>query len=165
MLAPSLRHGVLVTHPMPASALARLRIFFDVETQFGNPLPGSDALLQWLHGKAGVIADTRYRFDAALLLRLPALKAICHLGGASHKLDLQALTKAGIRATQVPTGEPSQRTRWSRQARLAQLVVAADPAAAGDIAAEELIAALGFGRNSWHPRYLLNTDVSCESCC
>ena len=52
--------------------MARLRTFFDVETRFGNPLPGSDALMQWLHGKAGVIADTRYRFDAALLLRLPA---------------------------------------------------------------------------------------------
>ena len=31
--------------------------------------------------------------------------------------------------------------------------------------AEQLIAALGFGRKSWHPDNLLNPDVCCESCC
>jgi lactate dehydrogenase-like 2-hydroxyacid dehydrogenase len=33
------------------------------------------------------------------------------------------------------------------------------------VAAEDLIASLGFGRNSWHPPHLLNTDILCESCC
>ena len=31
--------------------------------------------------------------------------------------------------------------------------------------AEQLIAALGFGRKGWHPDNLLNPDVCCESCC
>jgi hypothetical protein len=34
-----------------------------------------------------------------------------------------------------------------------------------DMAAESMVASLGFGRNSWHPQYLLNPDISCDSCC
>lgn len=33
------------------------------------------------------------------------------------------------------------------------------------IAAEGLIAALGFGRDSFHPPYLLNPEIACTSCC
>ncbi|ROT46380.1 hypothetical protein CHR62_00095 [Pusillimonas sp. NJUB218] len=43
-----------------------------------------------------------------------------------------------------------------------QPVESADPSST---LAEQLIAALGFGRKSWHPDNLLNPDVCCESCC
>ncbi|HEX2547381.1 MAG TPA: hypothetical protein VHL79_21030 [Ramlibacter sp.] len=32
-------------------------------------------------------------------------------------------------------------------------------------AAEDLVAALGFGRHGWHPPNLLNSEILCESCC
>lgn len=30
---------------------------------------------------------------------------------------------------------------------------------------DDFIASFGFGRNGWHPKHLLNPDVSCLSCC
>ena len=283
----------------------RLRTFFDVETRIKDRVPTGDDLVDWLHGKAGVIADTRFSFDARLVRSLPTLKAICNLDAGQHNFDLQALTRAGIRATCAPAPGSVQQSqeaaadqtwlqlqamlqraapvagaegryinRWSRKVLLNQpahmlvvgiigagpmvealaarlqaaqvrlfdaravsrqdnfwrsadvvvvcvsrkgtkpCITAADmtllkPAArilnlagagalAADIvrepqlmsrvdnsvsalvpltaesgtlasqssvAAESLIASLGFGRNSWHPAHLLNPDVLCESCC
>lgn len=316
-IAPGLKHSVLVTHPMSEGAMTRLKTFFDVETRLEDRVPSSDELVGWLRGKAGVIADTRFVFDAQVVRRLPVLKAICNLDAEHHNLDLQALTNAGIRATSTPAPGSAQLSveasadrawqvlrpllqravpvpgaqgrysgKWSRQVQLtapvhmlsvavmgdglfaqalaalakaalvplarpgfdaarpvsaslgvdrlaiwrtADVVVVCDPGAgsppvcltAADlalmkpsarilnlagpaalgadilrnaallarvehsdvvladetvpldqlllnrtrVAAEDLIASLGFGRNSWHPPHLLNTDILCESCC
>lgn len=302
-IAQGLKHSVLVTHPMSELAMSRLKTFFDVETRLEDRVPSSDELVDWLHGKAGVIADTRFVFDAQVVGRLPALKAICNLDAEHHNLDLQALTNAGIRATSTPAPGPAQLSvearadkawqvlgpllqraapgagvegrysgKWSRKvllseplrmlsvgiigagafaealaarAQVAQVqrvrlgvdreafwrtadvvvicgadegtppprvsaadiallkpsawvlnlagpaalaavsdaallarVVNSDAGQARDsappdqlwlnrtrVAAEDLIASLGFGRNSWHPAHLLNVDILCESCC
>lgn len=319
-IAQGLKHSVLVTHPMSEGAMTRLKTFFDVETRLEDHVPSSDELVGWLRGKAGVIADTRFVFDAQVVRRLPVLKAICNLDAEHHNLDLQALTNAGIRATSTPALGSAQLSvetsadrawqvlrpllqravpvpgaqgrysgKWSRQVQLtapvhmlsvavmgdgpfaqalaalakaalvplarpgvdaarpvsvsaslgadrlaiwrtADVVVVCGPGAgspppicitaadmalmkpsarilnltgpaalAADIlrntvllariehsevvladetaerdqlllnrtrvAAEDLIASLGFGRNSWHPPHLLNTDILCESCC
>lgn len=299
-----LKHSVLVTHPMSEGAMNRLQTFFEVETRVGEHVPSGDELVDWLYGKAGIIADTRFVFDAKLVGRLPMLKAICNLDAEHHNLDLQALTSAGIRATSTPApgslqlsleagadkawqqlsrllqqaappagAEGRYSSKWSRKLLLGEtshllrvgimgtgaladalaaraqaarvqllgkdveretfwrtadvLVCAADgntspacitaadmalmkPAArilnlagpqalAADVlhdvalagriengelapahettaqhqlllnqthvAAEDLIASLGFGRNSWHPPHLLNPDILCDSCC
>ncbi|MCY1164220.1 MAG: hypothetical protein V4455_07325 [Pseudomonadota bacterium] len=303
----SLKHSVLVTHPMSEGAMTRLQTFFDVETRVGEYVPSGDELVDWLYGKAGVIADTRFVFDAKLVGRLPMLKAICNLDAEHHNLDLQALTSAGIRATSTPAAGSGQlsveasadkawqqllpllqravpsagtdgrySSKWSRRVllqepahtlqelrmgilgtgplanalaaraqaakvqlldlgrdcgafwRTADVLVCAGGANAspgcitatgmalmkpaarilnlagpqalaadvlrntalfgrienGDVApvhettapgqlllnqthvaAEDLIASLGFGRNSWHPPHLLNPDILCDSCC
>jgi gluconate 2-dehydrogenase len=300
-MTPGLKHSVLVTHAMSDGAMSRLETFFDVETRVEARVPSGDELVNWLCGKAGVIADTRFVFDAQVVARLPLLKAICNLDAEHHNLDLPALTSAGIRATSTPAPDSARlsseagadsawqllaallqralplagaegrySSRWSRQVLLkeplqmlqvgmlgagaladalaarvqaarvqllgrtlareafwrhADVVVCAavEPvrlsaadmalmkpsarilnlagadALAADVlgnpalmrrvdssdvalareaapvdelltnrtrvAAEDLIAALGFGRNSWHPRHLLNPDILCESCC
>ena len=301
-IAQGSRHSVLVTHPMSDGAMRRLQTFFDVETRVEDHVPSGDELVGWLWGKAGVIADTRFVFDAQLVRRLPVLKAICNLDADHHNLDLEALTTAGIRATSTPasvclsleaqadqvlqlltvllrlamppTGGDGRYTgKWSRrvlldepvhmrsvgvigagaladtlvmraqwaqfglvdrnaeeerfwgtadvvictatgvtppvrltaahmawmkpEARVLNLagldllaadvlrdpvlmarilspeILTAGKAAAPDqlllnrtqVAAEDLIASLGFGRNSWHPKHLLNPDILCESCC
>ncbi len=301
-IAQGSRHSVLVTHPMSDGAMSRLQTFFDVETRVEDHVPSGDELVGWLWGKAGVIADTRFVFDAQLVRRLPVLKAICNLDADHHNLDLEALTTAGIRATSTPAsvclsleaqadqvlqlltvlfrlavpptgGDGRYRGKWSRRvlldepvhmrsvgvigagaladtlvmrAQLAQFglvdrnaeeerfwgtadvviciatgvtppvrltaahmawmkpearvlnlagpdllaadvlrdpvlmarilsreILTAGKAAAPDqlllnrtqVAAEDLIASLGFGRNSWHPKHLLNPDILCESCC
>lgn len=274
-----LKHSVLVTQPMSDAGMTRLRTFFQVETRIGGDVPSRDELADWLHGKAGVIADSRFVFDTQLVDRLPTLKAICNLDAAHHNLDLQALTNAGIRATHtpepdlawcaaqaraenawhaikplleravVPVPEAGKETgrygTWSRKvvlgpalqatrmgifseprfakalmtlAQAALVTVCADRETAlstadvlvvegapahglsaadrarikstacvwtlaadialmpdvrdqpwalrrSDMAAESLVASLGFGRNSWHPQYLLNPDIACNSCC
>ncbi len=167
MAAPPLLHSVLVTQPLSQAAIARLGTFFSVELRTDAPVPGSDELVHWLQGKAGVIADTRYQFDAALVARLPHLKAVCNLDGAHHNLDLVALTRAGIRATSLPWANSEQRVpgKWSRRVRFDHLDRADVSEKADDLVTEQLIASLGFGRNSWHPRNLLNDEVQCESCC
>jgi glyoxylate/hydroxypyruvate/2-ketogluconate reductase len=275
MAALPLKHSVLLTEQLPHAAMARLSTFFDVQTRLSDTVPSHDELVGWLHGKAGVIADSRFTFDAPLIGRLPTLKAVCNLDAAHHNLDLQALTQAGIRATHTPepdlawraTQANAQRTwqaiqpllaravpvaaeagrygAWTRKvllgsslratrlgilgeqrftealtalAQAAQVTVWTDrepalsmadvlvvedtPAHAfsaadrarmksttcvyllpasfaltpdflsqswalqrSNIAAESMVASLGFGRNSWHPQYLLNPDISCDSCC
>ena len=191
-----LKHSVLVTQTMSGRAITRLGTFFDVEMRIEDRVPSGDELVDWLHGKAGVIADSRFLFDAPVIRHLPHLKAICNLDAAHHNLDLQALTNAGIRATNTPVALAAQSSiqagagqawrvpgslqqqvapstgaagrycsRWSRRVRFNLLGPMVGSEDVGDIAAEELIAALGFGRNSWHPRYLLNPDVLCQSCC
>ncbi len=303
-VAQGLRHRVLLAHPVTETAMTRLQTFFDVETRIVDKVPGDDELVDWLHGKAGVIADTRFMFDAGVVCRLPTLKAICNLDSGHENLDLDALTRAGIRATSTPeagseqlameaavdvawrditgcmsramssSGEDGRYSnRWSRRVLLAEplnsarlgivgdgafaralaacaqadrvqvLSRATDAAtfwrdadavvwAGGDdacpagisaaevalmkpgayvlnfsgqkflaadalsgtqpggrilnfdinssgvkamdgqamfnrtlVAAEDLIASLGFGRNSWHPQHLLNPDILCDSCC
>jgi len=276
--ALSLKHSVLVTEPLSDAAITRLRTFFQVETRMSGRVPSHDELVGWLDCKAGVIADSRFVFDAQLISRLPALKAVCNLDAAHHNLDLQALTQAGIRATHTPepdsalqaieasagqawqaiqpllaravplATEAGRYNSWSRKlvlgpslqgtrlgilgeqffakaltalAQAAQVTVCTDrdsalltadvlvvedapahglraadrarmkpaacvftlPAGAdpvsdlpgvrtqswallrSDIAAESMVASLGFGRNSWHPQYLLNPDIACQSCC
>lgn len=272
MTALPLKHSVLVTEPLSDAAITRLSTFFDVETRLGGGVPSHDELVGWLHGKAGVIADSRFVFDAPLVSRLPTLKAVCNLDAAHHNLDLQALTQAGIRATHTPqpdmaiqasaqrawqaiqpllartaanSPETGRYGGWSRKAVLgpslqatclgifgeprfahaltalaqaAQVTVCYDRDSAlstadvlvlgdapayslsaadrarmkpgacvymlpadidkvgdaptpqwavlrSDMAAESMVASLGFGRNSWHPQYLLNPDIACDSCC
>lgn len=282
----------------------RLQTFFDVETRIAKEVPSGDDLVGWLQGKAGIMADTRFVFDAPLVRRLPTLKAICNLDAGHDNLDLEALTRAGIRATSTPEAGSSQLAReaaadaawreitrwlanaspasgeegrysgrWSRRVLLAEPVHAArlgivgtgafaqalalraqadklqvlspaadagsfwrsadavvlavgedasppfvsaadiemmkpgacvfnfsgekalaaeiladaglwgrilnrDPASVDGlgesgqamldrtlVVAEDLIASLGFGRNSWHPQHLLNPDILCDSCC
>ncbi|MES1977604.1 MAG: hypothetical protein V4451_06175 [Pseudomonadota bacterium] len=303
-IAQGSRHSVLVAHPVSDAAMDRLQTFFDVETRIAKEVPSGDDLVDWLQGKAGIMVDTRFVFDAPLVRRLPTLKAICNLDAGHGNLDLEALTRAGIRATSTPepgsiqlateaavdgawreitrwlanasptSGEDGRYSaRWSRRVLLAEPVNAArlgivgagsfaqalvlraqadrlqvlnaaadagnfwrsadavvlaagedafpvcitaadmslmkpgacvfnfsgekavaadilsdtrlrgrivncDPAAghglaaSGEamlnrtlVAAEDLIASLGFGRNSWHPQHLLNPDILCDSCC
>lgn len=303
-IAQGSRHSVLVAHPLSDAAMDRLQTFFDVETRIAQEVPSGDDLVDWLHGKAGIMVDTRFVFDAHLVRRLPTLKAICNLDAGHDNLDLEALTRAGIRATSTPeagsaqlateaavdaawreitrwlanaspsSGEEGRYSgRWSRRVLLAEPVNAArlgivgtgafaqafalraqadrlqvlspagdpgafwrsadavvlacdedpltvsmtaadmglmkpgacvfnfsgekalapdiladtrlggrilsrDPAWANGlgasrqamlnrtlVAAEDLIASLGFGRNSWHPQHLLNPDILCDSCC
>ncbi len=275
MAAQSLKHSVLVAGLLSDVAMQRLSTFFEVETRLGGGVPSHDELVNWLHGKAGVITDSRFIFDAPLIGRLPTLKAICNLDSAHHNLDLSALTQAGIRATHTPEPNPSIQTSaqrawqaiqpvlsravpvaseagryasWSRKvvlgpslqatclgilsepcfvkaltalAQSAQVTVCADRDTAlrsadvlvvdaasaqglnaadrarmklgacvftlpadvapfsdaldvlaqpwvlqrSDMAAESMVASLGFGRNSWHPQHLLNPEISCDSCC
>ena len=275
MAALPLKHRVLVTEPLSDAAITRLTTFFEVETRHGCRVPSNEVLVGWLHGKAGVIADSRFVFDAELVSRLPTLKAVCNLDAAHHNLDLPALTKAGIRATHTPEPDPAAKAMaasaqcawqaiqpllaraaavatnagqyggWSRKVVLGQYLhtarlgilsgpsfvkallilaqsanvrVDTDRASAlaradvlvientpthglsaddrarmkhsacvfilpacdatvadlpappwtllrSDMAAESMVASLGFGRNSWHPPHLLNPDIACDSCC
>jgi phosphoglycerate dehydrogenase-like enzyme len=129
------RHRVLSTRPLPPAVHARLDRFFEV---CGTAAEASDARV------SALLIDERLRVDAALVARLPLLRAVCSIGPAHRHLDLGTLTQAGVIATNTP---------------------ALDDEAAAHAAAENLIAAFGFGRLGGYPANLLNEDLACMSCC
>lgn len=121
-ITQGLKHSVLVTHRMSEVAMSRLKTFFDVEMRLEDRVPSSDELVDWLRGKAGVIADTRFIFDAQVVRRLPVLKAICNLDEEHHNLDLQVLTNAGIRATSTPAPGSAQLSAEARAEKAWQVL-------------------------------------------
>jgi phosphoglycerate dehydrogenase-like enzyme len=147
-LAGMRRHPVLLCGSAHAEALARLEPFFEIEVE-SAPL-GRDTLKARLHDKAALIAYSTGGVDAALLSGLPYLRAVCKMHAAHDDIDLEACTRAGVMATNTPDlGEDEDARR-----RMAL------------VAAENLIAAFGFGRISAHPVNLLNTDLRCMlGCC
>ncbi len=250
---------MVVATPLHAAALERLRVFFVVDEAPASA-HGRDAV-ELLADRAGAVIDERLAVDAGLLERLPCLQALSTVGPGHAHLDLAALTRAGIRATNAPLDEagaavevawreleqrlraeagavaptPAAPAKWRPGLRLARpieslvvrfsgvdavtlaladrarregvrvagdaedeeavdVVVSVDGACPafgaartrliripvnaarlgrGDtlgeardrVAAEGLIASLGFGRESFHPPYLLNPEVVCTSCC
>ncbi len=96
------KHRVLVTQPVSEAALNRLALFFDVEVRLQDRRLEFDELLASLADKAGVMTNTLNTFDAPLVRKLPKLKAVCNMESDYRNMDLQALTAAGIRATNTP---------------------------------------------------------------
>lgn len=128
------RHRVLATRVLSPEVHARLDRFFDV----------SDDALDDAGGVSALLIDDRLQVDAALLARLPLLRAVCSVGPAHRHLDLGTLTQAGVIATNTPALDDEEAMR---------------------AAAENLIAAFGFGRLGGYPANLLNQDLACMSCC
>lgn len=147
-LAGLRRHPVLLAAPACPALIERLSTFFEVEQ--ADPAPGQAALLRRLEGKSGLLAMPEAGIDAHLLAHLPHLRAVCRIGAGSAGIDLEACTRAGVIATDTPAlGE-------SATARQAMAMIAAD----------NLIAAFGFGRIGGHPPNLLNTELRCIlGCC
>lgn len=147
-LAGLRRHPVLLCGPAYPDALARLEPFFEIEVQ-SAPIDRA-TLKARLHDKAGLITGATCGVDADLLAGLPYLKAVCKMDALHDDVDLEACTRAGVMATNTPhlgTGEDARR----------RMALAA---------AENLIAAFGFGRIGGHPQNLLNTDLRCMlGCC
>jgi lactate dehydrogenase-like 2-hydroxyacid dehydrogenase len=130
--------------------LARLDRFFDVDVAGDAQLADRDALLQRLAGKSALIDARTVPIDAPLLAMLPHLKAICRIGPSDAALDLAACTRAGVIVTNTPDAGSEECAR--RQMAL--------------VAADNLIAAFGFGRAGGHPQYLLNPELRCTlGCC
>jgi len=144
------RHRVLLARPVCAEALVRLDVFFEVEQADNSDVLDRATLAAHLAGKSALMAMRTARIDGGMLANLPHLKAVCKVGPVHDDIDLEACTRAGVMATNtldLGVGEAA----W-RQMSLA--------------AAENLIAAFGFGRAAGHPNDLLNTELRCMlGCC
>ena len=166
------RHRVVCTRALPPAVYARLDRFFEVswagvdnsDPQTEGPLeihtvsqtdarmsPQANSCVRAdvafpadFSGVSALLIDESLCVDARLLARLPLLRAVCSVGPAHRHLDLGSLTLAGIIATNTP---------------------ALDDEEAAGVAAENLIAAFGFGRLGGYPANLLNQDLACMGCC
>jgi len=147
-LAGLRRHPVLLAAPANPALMERLDRFFEIE----QAPAGLDqaALRHQLQGKSALIVTAPVGIDATLIDGLPHLRAVCRIGAGSAGIDLEACTRAGVIATDTPA--------------LGESEVAARAMAL--IAADNLIAAFGFGRIGGHPPNLLNTELRCTlGCC
>ena len=143
------RHRVLVVGAAYPQALARLDRFFEVELHSsGTLLEGAELALR-LAGKSALMATRTGAIDGRLLAMLPHLKVVSKMVPAHAEVDLAACTRASVIVTNTPDlgdGAPAR----------AQMAL---------LAAENLIAAFGFGRGA-HPQDLLNTELRCLlGCC
>ena len=143
-------HPVLVVGAAFPALLARLAPFFGVEVAADGDCIEREALRMRLAGKSALIDGRALKIDAALLARLPHLTAICRIGISDADLDLEACTRARVIVTNTP--DPGADEAARRQMAL--------------VAADNLIAAFGFGRDAGHPKNLLNPELRCVlGCC
>jgi glyoxylate/hydroxypyruvate/2-ketogluconate reductase len=149
-LAGLRKHPVLLAGTLYPELLTRLERFFDVELADDANLLDSAVLRACLAGKSALIASRAVVIDASLLAALPHLKAVCRIGDSHDAIDLEACTRAGVLVTN--TADLGR----DEAARRGMALVAAD----------NLIAAFGFGRAAGHPANLLNTELRCTlGCC
>lgn len=92
---------ILITRPIFPDVIARTREYFDVEVNEGARYT-PEQLQAALKDKDGVILAGGEKVNAATLEGLTRLKAICVSAAGFNNLDIEAITRAGIIATNSP---------------------------------------------------------------
>jgi lactate dehydrogenase-like 2-hydroxyacid dehydrogenase len=142
------RHPVLVIGSLAETTRTRLERFFELECLDETPGPGG--LRQRMAGKAALLTASEAAIDEDFLEGMRWLRAICRSRPGAGGIDLEACTRAGILVTAIPPDMPAT----------------PPDGMSGERAADNLIAAFGFGRIGGHPPDLLNPEVRCQlGCC
>ncbi|HEX7917224.1 D-glycerate dehydrogenase [Rudaea sp.] len=82
--------------------LDRLREYFDVEVEDGDRDWTREQMAQKLRDKTGAILGVADPVDAGVIAQTPLLRAVANRGVGYNNLDIAALKKAGIIATNTP---------------------------------------------------------------
>ena len=93
---------VWVSRPLFPDVLARLAEHFDVDAEAVEHRHSADELKHKLAGVDGAVVGLADRIDAAVLEGNTRLKVVANLGVGYNNLDLDALTRAGIVASNTP---------------------------------------------------------------
>ena len=93
---------VLVTRQIFPQVVAALRDRYDVEHNDDDRLWPPEELAKRLADKHGVLATVMDRFDEAMLVAAPQLKAVSNIAVGTNNVDIAACTKRGIRVTNTP---------------------------------------------------------------
>ena len=148
------RHQVLITRPLHPELGDWLDRYFDVVARNCDTPVNETEMRALLADKSAVILDQDDEFPV-WEKGLAPLVAVCSMSTDVDNLHVPALTRAGIIATHVRDATASDITskevepnRW-RMKR----------------AAENLVAAFGFGRLGGRPPDLLNHELACDGCC
>jgi glyoxylate/hydroxypyruvate/2-ketogluconate reductase len=96
-----MKDKILITRPIWKDVVERLEEFFDVEVNLGEKY-SREQLMQAMQGKAGVLVAMGERIDETVVKSATGLRAICVSAAGYNNLDLSALTKAGVIATNAP---------------------------------------------------------------
>jgi glyoxylate/hydroxypyruvate/2-ketogluconate reductase len=93
---------VLVTREIFPETLAYLREHLDVEDNQSDSMLSATELAARLAGKVGVMSSGSDKVDAALLARVPHLKAVCNIGVGYNNVDVNAATQHKMMVTNTP---------------------------------------------------------------
>ncbi|WP_201316293.1 D-glycerate dehydrogenase [Dyella sp. EPa41] len=93
---------VWVSRPLFPDVLARLAEYFDVEAEAVEHRHTADELRKKLAGVDAAVVGLADRVDAAVLEGNQRLKVVANLGVGYNNLDLDALTRAGVLASNTP---------------------------------------------------------------
>ena len=96
------RPAILIAREVFPEVVERLRQHFEVETTPPGVVWSPAELTQRLQGKDGVLTTGSERIDAALLAACPQLKIVANLAVGHNNFDLDAMTAAGVQATNAP---------------------------------------------------------------
>ena len=93
---------ILIARAIFPEIIARLAQHFEVESNQQDVLWTPAELVLHLQGKQGVFTTGGERIDAALLGACPALKICANMAVGYNNFDLDAMTAAGVLATNAP---------------------------------------------------------------
>lgn len=119
---------VLVTRALFPEALERLNAAFEVDYNPEDRALPPDEIAARLAGKDGAITLLSDRIDAAALAGAAKLKAVCNVAVGYNNYDLEAITAAGVMATNTPgvLDDTTADMAWALLLASARRIVAAD---------------------------------------
>lgn len=98
----SLTDAVYVTYPLPGPGLDMLGERFEVRVHESETKPTAGEIAAAAAGCAGIVGLVRDSIDAALMDRLPGLRAIANYGVGYDNIEVEAATARGILVTNTP---------------------------------------------------------------
>ena len=119
---------ILVSRAVFPEVIGRLGACFDVDYHdIDAPLPPAQ-LAARLAGKQGALTMLSDRIDAGILAAAPGLKAVCNVAVGYNNLDVEALSRAGVMATNTPgvLDDTTADLAWALILASGRRVVAAD---------------------------------------
>ena len=93
---------ILVARAVFPEVIARLETHFEVETNQADESWSREQLIAHLRDKEGAFTTGGERIDAALLAACPSLKICANMAVGYNNFDLDAMTAAGVLATNAP---------------------------------------------------------------
>jgi len=102
MSAGTPRERIWVSRPLFPDILERLHEYFEIEVEDGDRDWTREQMAQKLGDKTGAILGVADPVDASVIAQAPLLRAVANRGVGYNNLDVAALARAGIVATNTP---------------------------------------------------------------
>ena len=93
---------ILVARAVFPEVIERLQQYFEVESNQADAVWSQSELIQKLAGKQGAFTTGGERINAELLAACPDLKICANMAVGYNNFDVQAMTLAGVQATNAP---------------------------------------------------------------
>ena len=93
---------ILVARAIFPAVTAKLQQYFDVTSNLADEVWTKSQLIAQLQGKQGVFTAAREPIDAEVLAACPDLKICASMAVGYNNFDIDAMTKAGVLATNAP---------------------------------------------------------------